>query len=69
MKTVSIPVSDDAASRFNSLTEDQKRELSKIVGNWINDPRTIFDVMHEISDYARKQGLTPEILEDLLKDE
>jgi hypothetical protein len=69
MKTVTISISDEAASRFDSLTDEQKRELSKLVDNWVNDPRTIFDVMHEISDYAKKQGLTPEILEQLLKDE
>jgi hypothetical protein len=69
MKTVTIPVSDEAASRFNSLTDEQKSELSKMIDNWVNDPRTIFDIMHEISDYAKKQGLTPEILEQLLKDE
>lgn len=69
MKTVSIQVGDQAASRFNALSEQQKKELSKLVDNWVNDPKSIFKVMNEIGNYAKQQGLTQEILEKLLNDD
>jgi hypothetical protein len=69
MKTVTIQLEDDLAARFMQLTDVQKKEVEGLIALWVKKPRNILEVMTEVSDYAKSQGLTPEILEDLLKDE
>jgi hypothetical protein len=69
MKTVEIKLEDDLASRFSNLNEAQKKEIEGLISLWIKKPRPILEVMAEVSQYAKEQGLTPQILEDLLKDE
>jgi hypothetical protein len=36
---------------------------------FVSNRRNFSDIIHEASEQARKNGLTAEILEDLLKDE
>ena len=69
MKAVTIELDDDLASRFSSLSPKQKKEIEELIALWIKKPRPILEIMAEISDYAKAQGLTPELLGDLLKDE
>jgi hypothetical protein len=69
MRTIQIQVSDEVAEKFARLSSKQKEEMEKIISHWIKDNRTLLEVMSDISDKAKERGLTPEILEDLLKDE
>ncbi len=66
MKT--ITVSDELASQFEKLTEQEKQLTLETLSRLLNDKRTLFEVMEDISEYARKQGMTEEILKDLLKE-
>ena len=71
MKAVTVELSDDLASRIQSLSEFERKELNRIIALWlgIKKPRHILEVMDEIAKYAKDQGMTPEVLEALLKDE
>ena len=65
MKTISV--SDELASKFERLTVQEKQLALETLSRLLNDKRTLFEVMENISEYARKQGMTEEILKDLLK--
>ena len=69
MKTITLNVSDELASKFERLTEQEKQSAIETLSRLLNDKRTLFEVMDNISEYAKKQGMTEETLKDLLKDE
>jgi predicted CopG family antitoxin len=68
MKTINIMVSDKAAEKFLSMNEEEKNRLSQLFNEMVEDKRTLLQVMDDMSEYAKKQGLTPEILDELLND-
>jgi predicted AAA+ superfamily ATPase len=67
MKTITLEASDELADRFAKLSEEDKKGLSEMVRILMEDKRTLRQVMDDISEYAQKQGMTPELLEQLLK--
>lgn len=69
MKTITLQVSDELASKFERLTEKEKESAIETLSRLLDDKRTLFEVMDDISEYAKKQGMTEEKLKDLLKDE
>jgi predicted CopG family antitoxin len=69
MKTINIRVSDKAAEKFLSMNEQEKDRFSRLVNELLEDKRTLLQVMDDMSLQAKRKGLTPEILEELLKDE
>jgi hypothetical protein len=68
MKTIILEASDELADRFAKLSDEDKKGLSEMVRLLMEDKRTLREVMNDISEYAQKQGMTPELLEQLLKD-
>jgi predicted CopG family antitoxin len=68
MKTISLEATDELAERFAKLTQEEKRGLSEMIRILMEDKRTLRQVMDDISEYAQKQGMTPELLEQLLKE-
>ena len=69
MKELTITVRDEIADRFLKLSDQEKKDLSEMISILMEDKRTLRQVMDNISEYAQQQGLTPEILEQLLKKE
>jgi predicted CopG family antitoxin len=69
MKNIIIEVNDDAAERFIKMSPSEKRAVSKEFSRFLTRKRNIFEIMDDISKQAKENGLTPEILEELLKDE
>ena len=69
MRTVPIEVNEVTAKKIAQLSQQEKANLSQLIGIWVNDERTLREVMDSMSAYAQQQGLTPEILDELLKDE
>ena len=69
MKTISIEVSDETAKIIESFNRDKKEQLSRLINVWAFKPRPILQVMEEIGEYASKQGLTKNKLDELLNDE
>ncbi len=69
MRTVQIEVKEDTAQRIERLSESEKNELVRFIDVWLQDRRTLREVMDDISEYAQRQGLTAELLDELLKAE
>jgi hypothetical protein len=69
MKTITIQVKDETADKIEQLPEDKRKQLSKLVEIWVSAQKLILQVMEELGEYAKKQGLTKDKLDDLLKDE
>jgi hypothetical protein len=67
MKAVTIELDNELALMFSNLSEMQKKEIAMLISFWIKKPRPILEFIAEVNRYAKEQGLTPEILEDLLK--
>lgn len=68
MRTITLEASDELADRFAKLSEEDKKGVSEMVRLLMEDKRTLRQVMDDISEYAQKQGVTPELLEQLLKE-
>ena len=69
MRTVQFEVKDDIARKIEGLSAGEKDELIRIIDLWLFDRRTLREIMDDISVYAQRQGLSPEILDELLKEE
>ncbi len=69
MKTINVKVSDKAAEIFLSMNKNEKNRISQLFDELLEDKRTLFQVMDDISEYAKKQGLTPEKLDEILTDD
>jgi len=69
MKTINIRVSDKAAEKFISMNEQEKERLSQLFNELVEDKLTLLQVMDEMSEYAKKQGLTPDKLDEILNDD
>ena len=71
MKTIEFEVDDTLAKRIEFLSEKDKEEISKLISVWImrKKPRPILEIIEEVSSFSQAQGLTQEILDELLKKE
>jgi predicted CopG family antitoxin len=69
MKTITIEVNNNAAERFLRMSSLEKKSVSKEVCLFLTKRRNILEIMEDMSKQAKSNGLTPEILDKLLKDE
>lgn len=67
METIELKVSKKAAKIFKSLNPRKKRQLEKSFENILEPEKSLEQVMKEMSDEAKRNGLTPEILDEILK--
>ena len=65
MKAITLEAPDELADGFNKLSAEDKKGLSEMIRILMEDKRTLRQVMDYISEYAQKQGLTPQLLEQL----
>lgn len=69
---ITIRVTSEAARVYQSASVQDRRRLNVLLSlqlSGLRKPaRPIEDIMREASEEARKNGLTPEILEELLND-
>lgn len=68
MKTITLEVSDPVAERLNKMSAKEKNALTEAITRLVTNRKSLEEIMHEASEQARKNGLTPDILEELLKD-
>jgi hypothetical protein len=72
-KTITIRVSSEAASTYETAPAEQKQKLDALLSLKITEVararRPLEDIMSEISRKAQERGLTPEILESILEDD
>lgn len=68
VKTINIEVTDTVAERYRKMSLSEKKSVSKELTRLLEKKRSLFEIMDDMSEQAKKNGLTPEILEELLKD-
>jgi hypothetical protein len=74
MSTILIEIDDETAKAYAAESEDRKRKLQLLLNlrlkEMVNAPeKSLEEVMDEIGAAAQARGLTPEILESILRDE
>jgi len=72
--TISVEVDADTARAFSAASAEDRRKLQLLLRLRLREltahpARPLIEVMDEIGRQAAAQGLTPEILESLLRDE
>jgi len=73
-ETITLQVDPDAASIFRSASMEQREKLQLLLAIWLrqfskDEGRSLQQTMDEISVRAKSRGLTPEALEEILKEE
>jgi len=72
--TISLEVDTDTARAFSEASAEERRKLQLLLRLRLREltarpARPLKEIMDEIGRHAEAQGLTPEILESLLRDE
>lgn len=72
-RIISIRVNAQVAHIFETASEEHRRKLEALLSLKLSDAtrskRPLEEVMSEISRNAQARGLTPEILDSILKEE
>ena len=72
-RTITIRVSPEAASTYETAPAEQKRKLDALLSLKITEVararKPLEEIMREISRKAQERGLTLEILESILDDD
>lgn len=69
MKTIILEVSDTIAERMSKMTPDEKVSITKMIEMLVGrSRRSLSEIMDDASEQARRNGLTPEILEQILSE-
>jgi len=71
-KTITVPLDPEAAKAYNSAPLDDQRKMKALLSLWLRnlakaEPSDLKKLMDDVSRKARARGLSPEILESLLK--
>jgi hypothetical protein len=74
ISTIALEVDPDTARAFSAASAEEKQKIHLLLAlrlrELLNRPaRPLKEVMDEIGAKAQARGLTPEILESLLRDE
>jgi hypothetical protein len=70
--TITIPLDPQTAQAYNSASAKEKRKMQALLGLWLRElaggeQRSLQQILDEAGRKAQAQGLTPEMLESLLK--
>jgi hypothetical protein len=70
--TITIPLDPQTAQVYNSASAEEKRKMQALLGLWLrelagSEPRSLQQILDEAGRKAQARGLTPEMLESLLK--
>jgi hypothetical protein len=73
-ETISIEVDADSARALAQASVEERRKLELLLNLRLKElvagpPRTLREIMDEIGTQAEASGMTPEILESLLRDD
>ena len=72
LPTITIPLDPQTAQVYNSASAEEKRKMQALLGLWLrqlahNEQRSLQQILDEAGRKAQAQGLTPEMLDLLLK--
>ena len=70
--TITIPLDPQTAQAYNSAAPDEQRKIQALLGLWLRELAageypSLQQVLDEVAGKAKSRGLTPEILDSLLK--
>ena len=70
--TITIPLDPQTAQAYNSASAEEKRKMQALLGLWLrelarSEERSLQQILDEDGSKAQARGLTPEMLESLLK--
>ncbi len=73
MATISLHVDVNTARAFSTAAPEERRKLELLLNLRLRElieqaPRPLNEVMDEIGRHAEEKGMTPELLESLLRD-
>jgi len=68
MKTIELKVSDKAARIFKSMDSNRKKQIEISFENLLEPQKSLEQIMKEMSEEAIQNGLTQEILDEILKE-
>ncbi len=71
--SITIPLDPETARAYDSALPEQKRKMQAIVSLWLreltaSESPSLQQVLDRAGKNARENGLTPELLDRLLKD-
>ncbi len=72
-ETITIKLDGEAAEAYKAATPADQRKMEALLSLWLQDmalaePAALKQMMTELSKKARARGLTPETLENLMKE-
>jgi len=72
VETITIPLDPEAAKAYKAARDEDKKKMQALLSLWLRDlagaePSTLKEIMSDVSRKAQARGLTPEVLESLLK--
>jgi hypothetical protein len=72
--TITIPLDPQTAKAYDSADPDQKRKIQALLGLWLRELTfgenlPLEQILEEVGKKARARGLTPELLDSLLRGE
>ena len=72
-ENITLQIDPEAARIFKTATAEEREKLQLLLSIWLKDlgtggAKSLKETMDEISDNAKARGLTPEVLEEILKD-
>jgi hypothetical protein len=70
--TITIPLDPQTARAYESASPDEKRKMQALLGLWLRElaageHASLQQVLEEVGRKAQARGLTPEMLDSLLK--
>ena len=67
---ISLPLPLETEQLIARLSDQEKKTLALMIQAFVAKPkRTMEQVINDMTAYAKRQGLTPEKLDDILKEE
>ncbi len=68
MKTIELQVNDKIAEKISKLDPASRKLLSKKIEDFLSEESNFIQNVRKMQREAKKNGLTQEILEDILRD-
>jgi len=70
--TITIPLDPETARAYNSAAPEEKRKIQALLSLWLRELAageypTLQQVLDEVGRKAKSRGLTPEVLDSILK--
>ena len=72
-ENITLQIDPEAAQIFKTATAEDREKLQVLLSIWLKDlgssrSSSLRETMDQISEKAKARGLTPEALEEILKD-